>query len=79
MAALDPVEYDRCRKDAAKELGISVSTLDKEVEALRRAEHPPEGAGTALQLEDIEPWGGSVHGLTLVQSVVEALKNHVMP
>ena len=29
LAALSPLEYDRCRKDEAKRLGAQLSTLDK--------------------------------------------------
>ncbi len=34
-AALDPLQYDREREDAAAMLGVRVSTLDKEVAARR--------------------------------------------
>ncbi|MDA8051508.1 MAG: phage/plasmid primase, P4 family [Rhodospirillales bacterium] len=37
LAALPLLEYDRCRKPEAKQLGVQVSTLDRQVEAARRS------------------------------------------
>ena len=35
LAQLDPIAYEQCRVDTAKELGVRVSVLDAEVEKLR--------------------------------------------
>ena len=37
LAKLDRIEYDRARKGAAKQLGVTVSTLDREVASIRGA------------------------------------------
>jgi putative DNA primase/helicase len=39
LAALNPLEYDRCRKEKAKELGLRPSVLDKLVKLARKALH----------------------------------------
>lgn len=52
LANLSPVEYDKVRKDACKELGIRPVTLDKAVKRTR--DEPTDG------LDDVEPWGEPV-------------------
>lgn len=39
LAALSNIQYDRVRKDEAKHLGISLPTLDKEVEKISASKH----------------------------------------
>lgn len=43
LAALSPIKYDRARKQEAEKLGISVSALDKEVNAAKRNEIDDSG------------------------------------
>ena len=38
LAAMNRMDYDRQRKDAAKSLGVQVKTLDEKVKAARRAD-----------------------------------------
>ena len=50
LASLSPIDYDRARKTEAKKLGISVSTLDKAVNAAKRDEIDDSG------FPNVEPW-----------------------
>lgn len=51
LAALPLLEYDRCRKDKAKEMGVGVATLDRMVKAARVADSEPE-----TPFQEVEPW-----------------------
>ena len=55
-ATLSVMEYEQERAALAKELGIRVSTLDKQVKAHRREDDERDAEGAALGIEDIEPW-----------------------
>jgi putative DNA primase/helicase len=61
LAALSRTDYDRCRKDEAKRLGLRPGTLDAEVSA-RRAPHDPGTQGSAVEFPKIEPWPEPVNG-----------------
>lgn len=50
LASLSLIDYDRARKQAAENLQISVSTLDKEVNAVKRNEIDDSG------FPNVEPW-----------------------
>lgn len=50
LASLSPIDYDRARKQGAEKLGISVSTLDKAVNAAKRDEIDDSG------FPNVEPW-----------------------
>ena len=51
LAAMRPAEYDRVRKEHAKELGIQVKTLDDEVKIARMG----NGIANDLPFNEIEP------------------------
>ncbi|MDP3280799.1 MAG: DUF3631 domain-containing protein [Nitrosomonas sp.] len=50
LAVLSPIDYDRARKQEAEKLGISVSALDKAVNAAKRNEIDDSG------FPNVEPW-----------------------
>ncbi|MBS0300471.1 MAG: DUF3631 domain-containing protein [Proteobacteria bacterium] len=50
LAALSPIDYDRARKQEAEKLGISVSALDKAVNATKRNEIDDSG------FPNVDPW-----------------------
>ena len=64
LAALDPIAYDRRRKTAAKQLGVSVSALDRAMALQRKDEHG-EGKGTEVFLEDVVRWDEPVAGASI--------------
>ena len=61
LATLDRVAYDRCRKEEAKRLGLSLKTLDAEVE--RHRPKPQNQAADAARVEALDPWPDPVDGL----------------
>ena len=76
LATLSSLQYDRQRKDAAKRLGITLSTLDKEVEKLRsqnvdaNANHQDESDIFPL----IEPWPDVVIAEELLEEISDTFK-----
>ena len=59
LAALSTLEYEQCRKQAAKELGIErVSALDRMVRAEQRKSEDAAG----FSLHEVEPWPEPVDG-----------------
>jgi putative DNA primase/helicase len=74
LAKLTDIQYDRIRKCEAKRLGISVATLDKEVEKFR-----PQNANAKNEESDdvfpiIEPWTGPVTAEELLQEISHTFK-----
>jgi putative DNA primase/helicase len=81
LAALSPLDYERRRKSAAKQLGISrMAVLDAAVEAVRRASggRNDPGQGERLVLSDIDPWPDPVDGSELMTGLVNAVRNHIV-
>ncbi len=74
LATLPPLEYDRQREAAAKELGVRVGTLDAEVAALRAREQQDDDA----MFPEIVPWPERVNGAALLTSIGEAIRTHVV-
>jgi Protein of unknown function (DUF3631) len=74
LAHLDPVAYDRSRKDAAKGLGIGVKTLDAEVSKRRRTNTEVHGADF---LATVEPWHEAVDGARLLDDLAGVITRHV--
>jgi uncharacterized protein DUF3631 len=60
LAALSPIEYDRCRKAEAQKLKIRENTLDNLVNA-ERSESESENATDELA-QDVDPWLNPVVG-----------------
>ncbi|MDO5706057.1 MAG: DUF3631 domain-containing protein [Paracoccus sp. (in: a-proteobacteria)] len=65
LAKLKPLDYERCREDAAKEMGIRVSFLDKVV---KEAHGDPDADG-ADPFEDVEPSADPVDGAALLDEL----------
>jgi hypothetical protein len=82
LASLQPVDYDKVRKQEAKRLGVRASTLDSEVEKHRAAadtgEPDTEGKGRALDLYDPEPWHEPVVGSNLITDLVAQIERFVI-
>src|SRR5579864_1844621 len=62
LAALSTLKYAKRRNDAAREIGISVTALDKAVKEERAANPDTKGQGRPLELPEIEPWPSAVDG-----------------
>ena len=79
LAALTLAEYDRCRETEAKQAGVRVSTLDREVARRRRkngAANGPEGARVAF--EHIEPWPSTVNGAEFLNEIAVIVERFVV-
>ncbi len=79
LAALDPMEYDKVRKDEATRLNVRPSTLDTAVKKLRRdngADARPSG-GRALNLPTPEPWPEPVDGAALLDGLTAVISKYV--
>ncbi len=70
LAALDPIQYDRERKDAANRLDCRKSTLDERV-AAKRAERPAIKGPSLRRLADC-----TVYRKQLPQNVQDTLNEH---
>ncbi|HLF97644.1 MAG TPA: DUF3631 domain-containing protein [Methylococcaceae bacterium] len=77
LAALSPLEYDRCRETEAKSLGVRVATLDKLVHERRHTTAEPERDDSAL-VQDVRPWHDPVDGAELLAEIQTLLLRHVI-
>jgi putative DNA primase/helicase len=75
LARKDCTEYDRLRGGVADTLGIRVGTLDDKVAAAR--EKRSDQGGSAVAVEDIEPWHDPVDGATLLDEMSTAMMSHI--
>jgi len=74
LAALPTHEYEQCRKDESKRLGMRTSVLDNEVKSAR----PKDEKGNDLGLFDPEPWPEEVDGDDLLDRIVAGLRQYVV-
>jgi Protein of unknown function (DUF3631)/Bifunctional DNA primase/polymerase, N-terminal len=75
LAALSRLEYDRRRKDAAKNLGIKLTTLDREVANLRAQQKP---ARNFLPHWEVQPWPEKVEGAALLDALRRQFARYVV-
>jgi hypothetical protein len=75
LLKLNRIEYDRARKSAAKQLGVTVSTLDREVANIRAAN---EAAQDFLPHWSVVTWAEEVDGAALLDSLCRHLKRYVI-
>jgi putative DNA primase/helicase len=75
LARLSPFEYDRKRKDTAKAIGITVSTLDKAV-AEQRGHANAKDAD--LPHWNVEPWPEAVSGDRLLNDLATVFSRYVI-
>jgi phage/plasmid primase-like uncharacterized protein len=77
LAALPPLEYDRCRESEAKRLEVRLSTLDSEVGKLRPSTDDAT-QGSAVLFPDIEPWPDPVNGAELLTDLTDTARDYVV-
>jgi hypothetical protein len=81
LANLSAVEYENQRRDAAENLGVRTSILDKLV-AAERTELGLDGdggkQGHAIAFPEPEPWPDSVSGAQLLSDLAAAIRKHVV-
>ncbi len=79
LAALPPLEYERCRDAEAGRLGVRVSILDKMVDTKR----PNSGAqaddlqGRTLNLTDVELWPDAMNGADVLAEIASTFARYV--
>jgi putative DNA primase/helicase len=76
LSKLSPVEYDQVREQAAKRLGIRVSTLDAEVTKLRS--RPSDDAIDPLPHWQVDPWPEPVDGAKLLDELATEFERYVV-
>jgi Protein of unknown function (DUF3631) len=74
LARKGHTEYDRMRVDVAKTLGIRVGTLDDKVEAVHKRS---SDQGSAIVVEDTEPWAEPIDGAVLLDEMSKAMTGHI--
>jgi putative DNA primase/helicase len=75
LAQLKEIEYQRKRKDAAKELGFPVGVVDKLV---RQRRAPSENEQYALPHWKVEPWDTVVLGASLLDDIVGTFERYIV-
>jgi hypothetical protein len=76
LADLNPIQYERERKDAAERLGLRAAILDKLVEAERPTDEGKQGH--AVSFPEPELWPEPVNGAALSDSIAEAIRRYVV-
>lgn len=72
LAALSPIDYDRARKQEAEKFGISVSALDKSVNAAKRNEIDNSG------FPNVEPWEHPVIPTELLNDLTLTIRRFII-
>lgn len=77
LAALSPVEYDRCREAEARKLGIRTSTLDGEISLVHQKADEAAGSDNDAPA-DPEPWPEPVSGAEVLDEFTSRITQHVV-
>lgn len=77
LAALDPMEYEKRRKEEAKKLGVRAAALDRRIREERKTDDDGKG-GKGLDLPTPEPWPEPVGGAELLDEVVEVFRRYTV-
>ncbi len=76
LAKMSPLEYDKVRKEVADELGVRITTLDREVKNSRK-KNDEEQTGI---FPIVDPWHEAVNGESLIRELAETYTRHsVLP
>ena len=83
LAALEPIDYEVARRDAAKRLNVRAHTLDREVARKRRefglaADDGDSGQGRAVKIDDVLPWPDPVEGDHVASALAAGIKRYVV-
>ncbi len=74
LAALSTLEYEKRRDQAAKDMNIRVSVLDRMVRAEQRKSEDTSG----FSLHEVEPWPEPVDGDALLDSIAHAVRRYLV-
>jgi len=73
LAKLTTFDYDRIRNEKATELGVQVSTLDKEVKQARKDARVDE-----FEIDPPDPWPDEVNGTEVLDQVVDLFNSYLV-
>lgn len=73
LAALRPLEYDRIRKERAKELNIRPATLDKQIKEAQLNSNKENS-----QFDDIEPWHEPINPAELLDDIASTIQRFIV-
>ena len=77
LAALGRLAYAKRRKEAAEQIGITVSELDKIVAEARGEGGHKDGAPALYEHWNVEPWDEPVEAGILLRALTEAIQRYV--
>lgn len=77
LSCLSRYQYEQERTDAASRLGMRPQVLDSEIKERRRSAADGGNSGTALVLEEPEPWPEPVNGADLLDELAVVLTRFV--
>ena len=83
LAALDPLDYEVARAEAAKRLGMRAHVLDLAVKKKRRElrlepGEDDDGQGRAVKIVDVLPWHEPVTGDYIAETLVAVVKTYAV-
>jgi putative DNA primase/helicase len=78
LAALDLLDYDRRREEAAKRLGVRVSTLDAEVTRRRAEAETASTESGLLATWELEPWPSPVETAAILEELASVYRRHLV-
>jgi len=83
LAALDPIDYEVARVEAAKELGVRATFLDREVAKKRceiglETDDDDDGQGRAVNIADLLPWHEPIDGDHVATVLEAAIKTYAV-
>ena len=76
LAALPPLDYERCREIEARRMGVRIAVLDDQVKKKRGT--ADEAPGRGVVLHDPEPWLEPVRTEALLDGLASAIRRHVI-
>ena len=74
LAALKPLEYDRVRREAAREMGVMVATLDALVKEARDGHNDAD----RFPFPEVEPWPEPIDPAQLLDEVAATINRFVV-
>ena len=77
LAKLSFIEYEKVRKDKAKELGFRATVLDVLVKAARPRNDTQPASGNVMSFAEPEAWPHPVDGAALVADIEQSIAQYV--
>ena len=76
LSALHPLEYEKIREAEAKQLGVRVGVLDKEVSINRKAEQ--EDGGKAAMFPTVKVWPEEINTEQLLNEILSTVRRFII-